>query len=181
MHAVGDERLFRIEGEALAFVRILSEIVGLHDLEVHSYCLMPTHYHLLVRDVRARASEAMRDLNGRYSRWCNRGRGRRGPLFAARFHRTLVLDDSHLLTCVRYLALNPVEAGLCEHAAGWRWSSHRALAGLIRAPTYLRTDLVIGMLGSPGAYRTFVYETALQTRRNSSSAKPSVSRRPSWR
>jgi putative transposase len=181
MHAVGDERLFLIEGEALAFVRILSEIVGVHDLEVHSYCLMPNHYHLLVRDVRARASEAMRDLNGRYSRWCNARRGRRGPLFSGRFHRTLVLDDSHLLTCVRYLALNPVEAGLCERASGWRWSSHRALAGLIGAPSYLRTDLVLGMLGSPHAYTSFVYETPPQRRRNSSSANPSVTWPPSSR
>ena len=161
MHAVGGERLFVVESEAVSFLRILGEIVDHHELELHAFCLMTTHYHLLVRDVRARASDAMRDLNGRYARWFNGRRRRRGPLFDGRFHRTLVLDDSHLLTCVRYLALNPVEAGLCERAADWRWSSHRALAGLIRAPRYLRTDLVIGMLGSTDAYARYVHGETL--------------------
>jgi REP-associated tyrosine transposase len=156
MHAVSAERLFLVEAEAVVFLRILGEIVDHHGLELHAFCLMTNHYHLLVKDVRARASEAMRDLNGRYARWCHRRRGRRGPLFDGRFHRTPVLDDSHFLTCVRYLALNAVEAGLCERPADWRWSSHRALAGLIRAPTYLRTDLVIDMLGSTDAYVRFV-------------------------
>ena len=161
MHAVSGERLFAVEAEAVAFLRIVGEIVEHHGLELHAFCLMTTHYHLLVWDMQARASEAMRDLNGRYARWCNRRRGRRGPLFDGRFHSTPVLDDSHLLTCVRYLALNPVEAALCERAVDWRWSSHRAYAGLIRAPTYLRTDLVIGMLGSSEAYVRFVHDDTL--------------------
>jgi putative transposase len=98
----------------------------------------------------------MRDLNGRYARWFNHRRGRSGPLFARRFHRTTVEWDGHLLAAVRYIAMNPVEAGLCERPADWRWSSHQALAGLIRAPNFLRTDVVLGMLGSTDAYVRFV-------------------------
>jgi len=156
MRAVDGESLFVVHAEAVSFLRILGEIVDRYRLELHAFCLMTTHYHLLVLDVEASASEAMRDLNGRYARWVNRRRGRRGALFDGRFRETPVLDDSHFLSCVRYLALNPVDAGLCERAADWRWSSHRSHAGLISPPTYLRTDTVIGMLGSTHAYVRFV-------------------------
>jgi putative transposase len=86
----------------------------------------------------------------------NHGRGRRGPLFDGRYHLTPVEDDGHLLGCARYIALNPVTASLCRRAVDWRWSSHRALAGLISAPDFLDTSFVLGILGSCDAYARFV-------------------------
>jgi len=155
MHAVADERLFAAHEDARRFLSIIGDAVSCA-LEVHSYCLMPTHVHLLIRDPNAEVSAVMRDVNGRYSRWFNHRRGRRGPLFAGRFHRTTVGSDSHLLAAVRYIAMNPVESGLCKRPAEWRWSSHRAIAGLTPVPAFLRADFVIGMLGSREAYVRFV-------------------------
>jgi REP element-mobilizing transposase RayT len=154
MHAVANQRLFVVHGDAVRFLTIVGEVVS--SLEVHAYCLMPTHVHVLIRDPGGEVSKVMRDLNGRYARWFNHRRGRRGPLFANRFHRTTVEWDGHLLAVVRYIAMNPVEAGLCKRPADWRWSSHRALAGLIQAPSFLRTDVVLGMLGSTEEYERFV-------------------------
>jgi hypothetical protein len=74
-----------------------------------------------------------------------------------------VVDDSHFLTAVRYIVLNPVEAGLCRSAADWRWSSHRAQAGAIKAPAYLQAETVLEMLGSPDAYVRFVADEVTST------------------
>ncbi len=116
--------------------------------------------HLLIRDPNAALPHAMRNLTGRYARWFNHAYRRRGPLFDGRYHRTPVTDDSHFLAAVRYIALNPVGAGVCRQASDWRWSSHRALAGLVRIPPFLRADTVLGMLGSPEAYVRFIEDEA---------------------
>jgi putative transposase len=129
MHAVADERLFVVHEDAQRFLSIVRDTTSLA-WEIHAYCLMPTHVHLLIRDPGSEVSAVMRNINGRYSRWFNHRRGRRGPLFNGRFHRTAVGSDAHLLATVRYIAMNPVESGLCDRPADWRWSSHRALAGL---------------------------------------------------
>jgi putative transposase len=164
VHAVGSEQLFTLEWEALSFMRILGQVVVRNHLELSAYCLMSTHVHLLLRDPESNLPNAMRDLTGRYARWFNHRQGRHGPLFDGRYHRRPVEDDGHLLECVRYIALNPVAAGLCHRAADWRWSSHRALAGLIRPPDYLKTGFVLGMLGSSNKYVRFVEEGVSEER-----------------
>jgi len=103
---------------------------------------MPNHYHLLVRDRTGHASASMRDLNGRYARAFNRRHGRRGPLFDRRFHATPVEDDAHAIDCLRYIALNPAVGRLCARPGDWRWSSHRALCGEVRRPSWLTGQLL---------------------------------------
>ncbi|MDX6521752.1 MAG: REP-associated tyrosine transposase [Gaiellales bacterium] len=156
MHAVGTDRLFTLEPEAVGFLRILGEVVSHRGLELFAYCLMSTHVHILIRDPQASLPHAMRDLTGRYARWFNKRQRRRGPLFEGRYHRTPVDDNGHFLAAVRYIVLNPVEAGLCRSAADWRWSSHRAQAGVIKAPAFLCTATVLEMLRSAEAYVRFV-------------------------
>lgn len=156
VHAAGTERLFTVEPEAVKFIWTLGDVVSRDRLELAAYCLMSTHVHLLLRDPETTLPNAMRDLQGRYARWFNHRHKRRGPLFDGRYHRTPVEDDGHFLGCARYIARNPVEAGLCRRAGDWRWSSHRALAGAIEAPRFLRAEFVIEMIGSVAAYRRFV-------------------------
>jgi putative transposase len=163
MHAVGTDRLFNLEPEAVSFLRILGQVVSHHGLELFAYCLMSTHVHLLIRDPQARLPYAVRDLTGRYARWFNKRHRRRGPLFEGRYHRTPVDDDGHFLAAVRYIVRNPVEAVLCRSAADWRWSSHRAQAGVIGAPAFLRAATVLEMLSSAEAYVHFVEDDVIST------------------
>jgi REP-associated tyrosine transposase len=97
---------------------------------VWAYCLMPNHVHLIVTPadadgLRATFAEAHRRYTGAINarfRWT-------GHLFQGRFG-AVVMDEPHLLAAVRYIALNPVVAGLVSHAGDWPWSSARAhLAG----------------------------------------------------
>jgi putative transposase len=71
----------------------------------------------------------------------------------------LIESHGHLLHLVRYLALNPVRAGLCTDPAEWRWGSFRYLVAEGPAPPYLAVDKVLGLFGQdPGRARKTISE-----------------------
>jgi putative transposase len=71
-----------------------------------------------------------------------RGNRRQRHLFQGRFHSAMVETTSHLLEPSRYVVLNPVRAGLCDHPASWPWSSYRATAGIAPVPQFLAASLL---------------------------------------
>jgi hypothetical protein len=91
---------------------------------------MPTHYHLLIHVPANRLQAGMQILNGQYAQNFNRQHGRSGHLHGDRYHAEPVLTDGHMLYASRYIYRNPLEAGLCDSPADWRWSSYRGTAGL---------------------------------------------------
>jgi len=134
-------------GDRSDFLDILSSVIELCGWRLKSYCLMGTHYHLVTQTPAANLSVGMQLLNGRYAQRFNRRHSRRGHLFGERFYSVLIESDSHLFAALRYVARNPVEAGLCAAPADWRWSSFRAIAGVGTAPRFLDVDGVLGLFG----------------------------------
>jgi hypothetical protein len=88
----------------------------------------------------------MRDLNGGYARWTNFRHGRCDHVFGQRFKGEEITTERHLLEACRYVVLNPVRAGICEHPVEWRWSSYRASAGLEPPQPFLALDRLHAML-----------------------------------
>lgn len=124
---------------------------------------MGNHYHLLVDALRAGLSDAMHRLNGTYAQAFNHRHGLDGHLFQDRFHSLPVVSDWHLFELLRYMALNPVRAGLCTFPADYRWSSFAATIGLARAPRFLAVKFVLAHFGSDPrqsreAFAAFVLE-----------------------
>jgi REP element-mobilizing transposase RayT len=143
-----DERFaFGSQADRSDFLEILASVIELCGWRCMSYCLMGSHYHLVVQTPAANLSVGMQLLNGRYAQRFNWRHGRRGHLFGGRFYSVLVESETHLLAALRYVARNPVEAGLCAHAADWRWSSFRATAGLEWGPRFLDVDGVLDLFG----------------------------------
>jgi REP-associated tyrosine transposase len=113
--------------------------------ELHAYCLMTNHVHLLVtpRDADSCAL-LMKHLGQLHSQYFNKLYSRTGSLWEGRFRSCLVQSERYLLTCYRYIELNPVRAGLVAHPRGYRWSSYGenaagSPAGLIKPHAeYLR-------------------------------------------
>jgi REP-associated tyrosine transposase len=129
---------------------LLQRVVFRYDLECYAYALMTNHCHYLFRipdDPGAALSNALRDLNGTYSRRFNRRRGREAHAFRNRFGVILQESLEQFLGTSRYIVRNPVEAGLCAHPADWPWSSYRATAGLERPPAFLSADRLLGYFG----------------------------------
>jgi REP element-mobilizing transposase RayT len=106
------------------FLEILPRVVVERQWTVHSYCLMPNHYHLLLETRTADLSPGMREVNGAYAQWFNRLHGFVGHVFQGRFKAILVASDWHLLELTRYMATNPSRAGLCDSPGLWQWSSY---------------------------------------------------------
>ena len=96
---------------------------------VLAYCLMPNHIHLVVRLGEPCLSAALQRQQGLYARRFNERHLLTGHVFEARYHSRRVQDHADLIGVMRYVALNPVGAGLCDEPLDWTWSSYRAVAG----------------------------------------------------
>jgi REP element-mobilizing transposase RayT len=141
--ADGHESLFQDDEDRRTFLSLFAKTIRERGWFSLAYCLMSTHYHLLVETPRTNLSAGMRDLNSAYARRVHKRHGSRGHVYGGRFSQRLVQRDGHLLATVRYIARNPVEAKLCRRASDWPWSSHRALcrgesSGVVDAARLLR-------------------------------------------
>jgi putative transposase len=125
------------------YLKCLAEAAACRGCEIHAYVLMTNHVHLLVTPSAPGAIAAMMQDLGRYVRVINSIHGRTGSLWEARYRSSLVDSEGYLLTCHRYIELNPVRAGLVSDPVSYPWSSHLHYAanrsnGLITEhPVYL--------------------------------------------
>jgi REP element-mobilizing transposase RayT len=131
----------------LGFLWLLDAVARRRGWLGYAYCLMPNHYHLVLETPRPDISIGMHWLNFRYAQSFNHRHAFDGHLFQGRFYSSLVEGNGHLLELSRYLALNPVEAGLCRRPGAWAWSSYPAVAGFTRPRSFLAVDRVLGLFG----------------------------------
>jgi len=124
------QQIFSDEWDHQIFLDVVVETVSRFSWQCFAYCLMPNHYHLVVRTSGPDLSRGMRQINGVYAQRFNRRHERTGHLFQGRFGATLIQADEHLHEAIRYVVLNPVRAGLVKQIEDWRWSSHTELLGL---------------------------------------------------
>ena len=180
--ARGIERrsIFRARFYYRHFLGLLDRMSARYGVEVHAYCLMGNHYHLIIRTPEANASQAIQWLNVSYSVWFNIKRDRAGHVFQGRFKSVLIdSQGAWLLVASEYLHLNPVrttqmglgkmdnraeglglkeptEEQIAERLAGLRayeWNSYRAYAGFASAPEWLHTKPILSRGGGPAKYR----------------------------
>ena len=125
--------LFHDDRDRKRFLSLLQVTADRYGWEVHAYCLMTNHFHLLVTTHEPNVSAGMQYLNGRYCQWFNWRHGYEGHVVEKRFWSDLIETDEQLLAVARYIVLNPVRAGICRGVADWRWSSYRAMVAAKRA------------------------------------------------
>jgi len=89
-----------------------------------SFCLMTTHFHLLLEVPDESLPVGMQRLNGFYARNFNLRHRRKGHLFGERYYSVRAESDEHMLELLRYIARNPVRAGMCTRPEDWYWSSY---------------------------------------------------------
>lgn len=120
----GRQRIFHDTKYFEAFLVSLQEAHQRFGVQIHSYCLMGNHYHLLLKTSEANLSRSMRHINGLYTQRYNRLKKTDGPLFRGRYKAIVVDSDSYLLQVSRYIHLNPLHAKLVRDLKRYPWSSY---------------------------------------------------------
>lgn len=131
VYARGNDRrqIYADSKDCLVYLDILGRVVRFMKWRCMAYCLMRNHVHLLIETPDGNLSAGMQQLHGQYAQRFNARHGAVGHLFQGRYGATRISSDAHLHAAAAYIALNPVEAGLCTVPEEWKWSSFRAASG----------------------------------------------------
>jgi len=122
-------------------------------VEVQGWVFMTNHVHLLLKPQKEHAvSRLMQSIGRRYVAFFNYSYARSGTLFEGRFRSNLVQEERYFLTCLRYIELNPVRAGLVRDPGDYKWSSFRAHAFGTPAKLWTPNESYLS-LGSSSATR----------------------------
>ena len=115
-----------IESENYQFyLELWKELSTRYGAAVHAYVLMTNHVHFLVTpDNDTAISDTMKVAGSRYAQYINKKYRRTGTLWEGRHRSSLVQSEHYLLTCLRYIELNPVRAQMVTRPEEYRWSSY---------------------------------------------------------
>lgn len=121
--------IFCNEADYLFYLEKLQLACETHGCKVHAYILMTNHVHLLITPHEEHSlSKTLQMLGRYYVQHFNYRYQRTGTLWEGRYRATLIDTDAYLLTCMRYIELNPVRAGMVSHPADYPWSSYHCNA-----------------------------------------------------
>lgn len=148
--------MFRDDHDRRVFVDLLGEMVSDNDVEIHGYCLVGNHYHLIIRSTGGELSAAMQQLGQSFTRRTNARRGVDGSIFRGRFHSVRVECDGHLVWLQRYVNANARDAGWTGRLADYPWSGLARALGERPTPSWLSTDFVSEWFGSAQRLESFV-------------------------
>jgi len=153
----GRQVVFPRDNAYEAFLQTVAEAWQRFNLQVHAYCLMPNHYHLLVCTPDGNLSRCMRHVDGVYTQRHNRLIDTDGPLFRGRYKAILVDADAYLLSVSRYIHRNPIDASrpLINELRAWPWSSYPAYINEAKLPPWLHRQAIFDTLGRRDRYRGY--------------------------
>lgn len=126
-----------------------------HDkASILAYCLMPNHYHLLVKIKCSNfVQKGLQPFLISYINSINIDQNRIGPLFQGRYQANLIVDDANLLECIKYIHLNPVKAGLVRLPQEWKYSSYKDY--LFQNKTFVELETVLSYFESIADFKRF--------------------------
>jgi putative transposase len=118
--------IFRADADYRFYLEKLQLAADKHGCDIHAYVLMTNHVHLLVTPREEQSlGKALQTLGRYYVQYFNYCYQRTGTLWEGRYKATLIDSEAYLLTCMRYIELNPMRAGMVAHPSEYPWSSYR--------------------------------------------------------
>jgi len=149
-HSVwANPRHFRDDADRMAFLRELSRVTTALEWRCMAYCLMTSHYHLIVEVLDGVLPVAMQSVNWRYAVQYNTRHAMRGATQFARYGARRINESEGLIACFKYVVLNPVDAGLCDRPEDWQWSSYAATIGLVDAQDFVDDRPILACFDAP--------------------------------
>jgi len=119
----GREGILAGEKDKRVFLNILAEASKRLKIRVLAYCLMNSHYHLVIENSSGRMADFFKLLNGEYGTYYRKRHGGTGYVFQGRYKSTLIQDDGYLIMAISYVIANPVKSGIVHEFLEYPWSS----------------------------------------------------------
>ena len=167
--ANGEELMFRNDENYRYFLQQFIKFVDPF-VEVYSYCLMPNHFHFLIKvktesqirsvyteinpiDIQRTISKKFSNFFSSYTQSFNKVFNRRGSLFMKPYKRIIVKDQKYLLKLIHYIHYNPINAGLTTKLDNWKYSSYKSIIG--NSPTLVKRDEIIELFEDLANFKHF--------------------------
>jgi REP element-mobilizing transposase RayT len=148
--------LFLTDHNYVFLLQRIKQYLPTYQLSFITYCLMPTHYHFLLRpEADDQLSPFIQRLFNSYTQALNKQTKHTGTLFEKNVQYRLVESTEYLLELSKYIHLNPVQAGLVNDPGEWLFSNYLEWVGR-RNGTLVDRDLVHGFFQTPELYEAFV-------------------------
>jgi putative transposase len=148
-------------------LRLIKRYKVRYEIAVIAYCLMPNHYHLLLRqDGEFPIYRFINSLFNSFVQAINRQQNRKGTLFEGRYQFVEVDRDEYILHLCRYIHLNPVKANLVLRPENWQYSNYRECVNLRRG-TLQDRKFITGTFQSPDEYAAFCEDYSERVERES--------------
>lgn len=158
-------KYYQIEGPKPKFSRFPSLLVKELDeskkiVEIVAYCLMPNHFHLLIKPVKdAGITEFISKISNSYTKYYNTKHNRVGPLLQGEFKAVPIESDEQLTHVSRYIHLNPLVSGIIKNLNQYEWSSYQDYIGDKIKSFCLKEDILY-FFKNPQDYEKFVLDQA---------------------
>jgi putative transposase len=141
--ATGEEAYYLDEADRMVWTRRFVRTLDRFAWTCISLCQLTTHVHAIVDIPDDSLARGMHYLNVFYGKHFNEKNGRRGNLIRARYGSKRIVDDEQFIAAFRYVARNPVRAGLCERAEDWSWSSFATSCGLAETFSFIDRSIIL--------------------------------------
>ncbi len=149
--------LFYSERNYCYFLNKLSKYI-LTVSDIFSYCLLPNHFHLLIRikDDQApeNCSKAFSNFFNCYSKSINKEQRRHGSLFEKPFKRKPVINEDYLRILINYIHRNPIHHNMCDEISKYKWSSYNSI--LSNDNEIIDTNGILNLFGDIETFVTYV-------------------------
>ena len=144
MKGINLEQIFFDEDDYISFLRVLKNACSNYNALLYAFCIMNNHVHLLIKFNESNMPQMFKAFGASFVFRYNKKYNRSGSLFNGRYYSKAVNDDAYLLTVLKYIHFNPVNAKLCKSPDEWKWSSFSEY--IYDNKIYVSTDFIYSII-----------------------------------
>lgn len=164
VRGINREAIFNVDEDYAFYLEKLKYACEKHGCQLHAYVLMTNHVHLLLTpESETSIGKTIQSIGRYYVQYFNYHYSRTGTLWEGRYKATLIDSENYLLTCYRYIELNPVRAQMADHPSKYPWSSYRCNA-LGKANPNVTAHQLYLRLGKAAEERQMAYRGLFRSR-----------------
>ena len=144
---VARSKIFLKDKDYEKFLEILEKTKEIYSFNIHSFCLMNNHYHLLIEIQHNNLSLIARQINSKYAQYFNKEYKRAGPLWQGRFKNYYVYNENYLYMLYKYIEQNPIKAKISKTIGEYKWCASTLILNkeyqeLLKASDLMQKELL---------------------------------------